>query len=186
MTNRVAAPIAELAQNLARVRTGADSTQEIVRWLRAMVPVAASVPMPSKQNVHRRYTRTLLHRCDDFEILVLHWLPGCASAIHDHGGARCWLAVASGAMGVENYLRLDSGSTPGHARIELDHRELLGAGAVDYRNDDVHLHRCAPTGSEPVVSLHVYANPIGRFNTFDERAQTCAEVISSYDAVLTG
>lgn len=176
-------PIAELAENLRRVRTGDGTNAEVVRWLRAVSGEIVSIPMPKRADPHRQYTRTLVHKDDGFEILVLHWLPGCTSAIHDHGGAHCWLAVASGCMGVENYLRHDTGQTPGYASIALEGREVLPAGAVDYRQDDVHLHRCT-TQNECAITLHVYAHPIARFNTFDERAQTCAQVSTTYDAVL--
>jgi predicted metal-dependent enzyme (double-stranded beta helix superfamily) len=182
--DRAGRPIEQLARSLSRVRTGEATTTEVVQWLRAVADTVTSVPMPQKRNANRQYTRTLLHRCDEFEILVLHWLPNCASAIHDHGGALCWLAVAGGSMGVENYTRRDTGATPGYARIEPDGRELLQAGSVDHRRDDVHLHRCT-TGSDPAISLHVYAHPIDHFHIFDDRANTCSEIASCYDAVLS-
>lgn len=175
-------PIQQLAQSLARTGTGDGAAQEVVQWLHASAQTALGIPVPEKRNPHRQYTRTLLHRCDQFEILVLHWLPNCASAIHDHGGARCWLALASGSMTVENYVRRDSGATAGYARIEPDGREVLAAGAIDHRQDDIHLHRCATT-SEPAISLHVYAHPIEHFRTFSERSDTCSEVATCYDAI---
>lgn len=176
-------PIAELAESLRRVRTGDGTAAEVVQWLRAVSALAPGIPRPSTCDPHRRYTRTLLHKNELFEILVLHWTPGCSSAIHDHGGALCWLAVAAGRMGVENYLRRDAGEVAGHAQIALESREELSAGAIDHRQDDIHLHRCI-TKDEPAVTLHVYARPIDRFNTFDERTQTCMQVTSTYDAVL--
>jgi predicted metal-dependent enzyme (double-stranded beta helix superfamily) len=178
------ARIPELARNLSRARSGDGTNAEVVGWLRAMSGIAAALPQPAQRNPNRQYTRTLLHRCDEFEILVLHWQPGCASSIHDHGGALCWLSVASGDMRVENYVRRDAGATPGYAQIAFDGRETLAAGAVDYRQDDLHLHRCI-TGDASAISLHVYAHPIDRFHCFDERAQTCSETISTYDAILT-
>lgn len=165
------------------MRSGDATTGEVVQWLRAVADSVTSIPIPQKRNPNRQYTRTLLHRCDDFEILVLHWLPNCASAIHDHGGALCWLAVAQGAMGVENYTRRDTGGTPGYARIQFDARELLSAGAIDHRQDDIHLHRCT-TGVDPAISLHVYARPIDHFHIFDDRTDSCSEIASCYDAVL--
>jgi cysteine dioxygenase len=176
-------PIDELAESLRRVRAGEGVNGEVVRWLRAVSSEVLSLPMPERRDAHRNYTRTLLYKDPRFEILVLHWLPGCCSAIHDHGGARCWLAVAGGRMGVENYLRHDSGETPGYAAIALEGREELVAGAIDHRQDDIHLHRCIAR-DETAITLHVYAHPLDRFNTFDERAQTCAQVTTSYDAVL--
>jgi predicted metal-dependent enzyme (double-stranded beta helix superfamily) len=177
-------PISDLAESLRRVRTGEGESAEIVRWLRAAAHITSVVPVPGTCAPHRRYSRTLLHKSDDFEVLVLHWKPGCASAIHDHGGSHCWFAVTHGTMGIENYLRYDTGETDGYARIGLEGREELGPGAIDYRQDDVHLHRCV-AGDGQVTTLHVYARPIGRFHAFDECAQTCSDVLSTYDAVLT-
>lgn len=176
-------PISNLAESLRRVQTGEGTNLEVVQWLRAVKGIASTVPRPETPDAFRRYTRTLLYKNDRFEILVLHWLAGCASSIHDHGGAHCWLAVSSGTMSVENYLRYDAGEAPGYARIGLEGREELAPGAIDFRQDDVHLHRCI--AREPCVTLHVYAHPIERFHAFDERAYTCGIVTSTYDAVLT-
>ena len=177
------ASVAQLAQSLSRARTGDGTNAEVVQWLRAVSGMARSIPVPQARDARRSYGRTLLHRCEEFEILVLHWLPGARSSIHDHGGALCWLAVAQGEVGVENYLRYDTGATPGYARIGFEGRAVLETGSIDYRQDDVHLHRCF-AGDEHAVSLHVYARPIERFYTFDERAETCCEATSTYDAIL--
>lgn len=177
-----ASRIEELSGNLSRIRSGEATSNEIVQWLHAVAQTVSSLPPPLTKDARRKYSRTLLYRCDRFEVLALHWEPGCASSIHDHGGALCWLAVASGTVGVENFVRRDSGNTPGFARIDFDGRETLSAGAIDHRQDDIHLHRCF-TGTEPAISLHVYAHPIDRFRMFDERAQTCSEVVSTYDAM---
>lgn len=175
-------PFSELAENLRRLRTESGTTAEIVHWLRASSGAAAGLPRPAARDPHRDYTRTLLFKDDLFEVLAVHWLPNCVSAIHDHGGALCWLAVASGSMRVENYLRTDSGEVGGYAAIRLEGREELGQGALDYRQDDLHLHRCIADGE--AVSLHVYAHPIERFHAFDERNNSCFEVTSTYDAIL--
>jgi predicted metal-dependent enzyme (double-stranded beta helix superfamily) len=176
--------IARLAESLRRVRTGEAATTEVVQWLRASSEAAAQVPAPKTQCVHRDYTRTLLFKNELFEILALHWRPGSASAIHDHGGARCWLAVARGRIGVENYVRTDMGTVDGVAAIALEGRDDLDRGQIDYRQDDVHLHRCIARDEE-AVTLHVYAHPIEHFRTFDETSNTCKDVRSTYDAVLT-
>lgn len=184
MIHRSGAPVAELAASLSRARSGEGKDAEVVQWLRAVADTARAIPLPKVCDSRRSYARTLLHRCENFEILVLHWKPQSVSAIHDHGGSRCWFAVAEGTMGVENFVRRDSGATPGYAQIEFEGRELLSSGAIDHRNDDVHLHRCF-AGDEQAVTLHVYANPIERFHTFDERAHRCSDASSTYDAILT-
>lgn len=177
-------PIVQLAESLRRVRSGECTTSEVVQWLRASSAQAANIPKPPAFNPHRDYTRTLLYKSNLFEILALHWRPNCTSAIHDHGGALCWLTVARGSMNVENYLRTDNGEQPGYAAIALEGREELPAGAVDHRQDDVHLHRCIASDCE-TVTLHVYAHPIEHFHGFDERSQRCFDITSTYDAILT-
>lgn len=183
MLETIRGPISELSQSLTRLRANAGSSAEVVQWLRAVNSVASTVPVPALRNVERGYTRTLLHKSDQFEILVLHWQPGCASVIHDHGGAHCWFAVAQGTMKIDNYVRFDGGRQAGFARIGLEGRETLDPGAIDFRQDDIHLHRCI-AGDQAVTTLHVYARPIEHFHGFDERAQTCFDISSSYDAVL--
>jgi hypothetical protein len=175
--------IAALAARLNRLRTGEQPDSEVVAWLSAVGGIAPSVPKPEACDARRGYTRTLLYTNDVFELLVLHWKPGCASAIHDHGGGHCWLTVCEGTMGIENFMRCDSGKTPGHARIEIEGSEKVSRGHVDYRSDDIHLHRCEALDG-PVTTLHLYTRPIRAFHTFDQAAQTCTEVTASYDAVL--
>lgn len=176
-------PISRLAETLRRVRTGEGSASEVVQWLRASSDAAASIPKPQSAAPPRDYTRTLLYKDDLFEILALHWTPNGMSSIHDHGGALCWLSIARGAMGVENYLRTDSGTQPGYAAITLEGREELLPGSVDHRQDDVHLHRCIARDTE-TVTLHVYARPLEQFLAFDERTGRCRELRSAYDSVL--
>ncbi|HKU67683.1 MAG TPA: cysteine dioxygenase family protein [Candidatus Baltobacteraceae bacterium] len=177
-------PIIQLAQTLRRVRSGEGTAAEVVQWLRAAGALAADIPKPQHKPAHRNYTRTLLFKDEAFEVLALHWTPNCTSAIHDHGGALCWLAVARGAMHVENYLRTDSGTQPGYAAIAFDGREDLGPGSIDHRQDDVHLHRCIADDCE-TVSLHVYAHPIERFHGFDEISRRCFDITSTYDAIAS-
>lgn len=177
-----ASAIAQLASHLARLRNGGDDI-EVVRWLRDLAPGIASCERPQPQDPARGYSRSLLHRGEGFEIVAIHWDANIATPIHDHGGALCWLAIADGVMHVDNFRRLDAGTDEGYARIELEGREELPLGGVDYRQDDVHLHRCITSGLS-ATSLHVYAHPIESFLTFDERTNTCAPCVSSYDAML--
>lgn len=181
MIDRAESGIKRLADAFAQMRAS-TAHDEIVQWLRAAVHLVASIPKPQNLSPNRDYTRTVLHRCEDFEILVLHWPANCLSAIHDHGGSLCWLTVASGSLGVENYARHVDGNVQGYARISRVGHDLLRSGDIDHRQDDMNLHRCI-TYAEPAVSLHIYARPIERFNIFDERRETCNEVSAVYDAV---
>jgi cysteine dioxygenase len=179
------AAVSDLADVLRRLRTGEGPTSEVVQWLRASCAAVETLQAPRIHDVRRDYTRTLLYKSDLFELLAIHWQPNCRSVIHDHGGALCWLAIAQGSMRVENYLRTDSGSTQGYAAMKMEGREELRPGDIDYRQDDLHLHRCIGPESGGAISLHVYAHPIERFRGFDERTNSCFEITSTYDAILS-
>lgn len=175
--------LTELARGLERLPIGLEAEPEIVRWMRAASPGSIAVPAPAQRRGTRAYGRTLIHRCERFEVLVLHWDPGAPTLIHDHGGALCWLAIASGEMLIENFRRCDDGATPGYARISFEGRASMGSGQIDYRQDDVNLHRCI-AGAQGAVTLHLYAHPLDEFKVFDERAERCAPARAQYDAIL--
>ncbi len=130
------------------------------------------------------YTRTCVHRDSDFEVLLLNWAAGAASAIHDHGGQHCWMTVLEGRLLVEDFARLDSGQAPGYAHVEPRERRTLGRGEVDTRSGPFDIHRVSAPSDSPAISLHVYAGPLEQFLIYDEVLRRCATALATYDAVL--
>ena len=49
------------------------------------------------------YTRNLVHKERDFEILVVCWPAGKTAPIHGHEGEKCWARVESGTLQICNY-----------------------------------------------------------------------------------
>lgn len=166
--------------DLARL-SAADTagTDAVLRWLSETAHTLPSFGAPDAI-ARRGYARTRLHRSDAFEVVLLHWSPGALTALHDHGGERCWFSVIDGAMHVENFHRTDDGSTPNYARVMRAGEMTLGVGEIDYRDGAADAHRCIAVGT--TTTLHVYARPLQRFNVFDEYAETCATATSFYDA----
>jgi len=183
MLDPSARTIADLSTALDRLTIAPSAESEIVRWLHAAAPHAARIGAPQPPAAAGAYTRSLLRKTNFFEIVLMHWSSGAATSIHDHGGALCWFAVADGEMSVENFLRFDNGSTTGRARIGRTQGSVLEEGGIDFRADDVQLHRCS-TPERPAVSLHVYARALERFHTFDERTGRCEEAASTFDVIL--
>jgi predicted metal-dependent enzyme (double-stranded beta helix superfamily) len=130
------------------------------------------------------YTRTCAYRDATFEVLLLNWAAGSASAIHDHGDQHCWMLVLEGGLEVEDYARLDDATVPGYARIEATGLRSLGPGEMDLRSGRFDLHRVVANGRSSAVSLHVYARPLTQFLVYDERAARCESRYCTYDAVL--
>ena len=62
--------------------------------------------------VEGRYTRSLVRRTENYELLVLSWGAGEESPVHNHMGQRCWMAVLDGEMEEVHFSREDGGSGP--------------------------------------------------------------------------
>ncbi|MGZ3516829.1 MAG: cysteine dioxygenase [Vulcanimicrobiaceae bacterium] len=133
---------------------------------------------------NRAYTRTLLYRNDDFELLALYWPSGAATSIHDHGGRRCWFGLVAGSMRVENFRRTDDGTRAGFATIVHQEDVALVPGDVDVRSNDLDLHRCVAL-QPATMTLHIYARPLEHFKTFAQETASYTECTPSYDAVLS-
>jgi|SRR5579862_9076890 len=130
------------------------------------------------------YTRTRVYRDANFELLLLNWAAGAASAIHDHGGQHCWMIVLEGTLQVEDYVRLDAGQTPGVAVVEPRGSRSLEPGAMDLRSGRFDLHRVAAPPEIKAVSLHLYAGPLQEFLVYDPPARRCDRAYGIYDAIV--
>jgi cysteine dioxygenase len=113
------------------------------------------------------YTRNLVARNEQFELLVLCWSAGQESPIHDHAGQHCFMAVLEGRIEERQYA-LPSGIA-GEPLRPLG-RRVFERGEVAYIHDRIALHRVGPCGDQPAVSLHLYARPIDACQVYDERS----------------
>ena len=130
------------------------------------------------------YTRTCVYSDENFEMLLLNWAAGAASAIHDHGDQHCWMLVLAGQLEVEDYVRLDPGDVPGYAHVQEAGRRVLAGGGVDARSGRFDLHRVSSAGAS-AVSLHVYSGPLRRYLVYDALSRRCETAIGTYDDVLS-
>jgi cysteine dioxygenase len=131
-----------------------------------------------------RYTRSLIHRAEEVEILALAWPAGSATPIHDHAGQRCWMVAQSGVFVVDDYRQIAGVRAPGHAVVEHLGTTLgVTIGMPDYRGEgerDIHRVRVAPE-SAGAVSIHVYARPYTSCLMFDEVAREAREIPMDVD-----
>jgi NitT/TauT family transport system ATP-binding protein len=173
----------ELVDDLRRTAPLDRGLDEMGRLLRS----ACSSGTPLNGRLISRpksYTRTCLYRDDRFEVLLLNWSPGAASALHDHGGQHCWLAVLEGRLDIDDYVRLDEGDVPGHARISARGSRMLERGGLDLRSGRFDLHKVRATRDAPAVSLHVYSQPLEKFLIYDPATRRCETAFGTYDEVV--
>ena len=53
------------------------------------------------------YTRNLIHREKDFEIMLVCWPPHISAPIHGHEGEKCWARVQTGELKICNYVEIN-------------------------------------------------------------------------------
>jgi predicted metal-dependent enzyme (double-stranded beta helix superfamily) len=100
------------------------------------------------------YVRTLLYRDERSEMLLLTWMPGQRSPAHDHGVSGCVVRVVCG-MATEHCY----GCAEDAAADRNGVMRTFSPGSVLKAEDDS-CHTLGNDGSEPLITLHIYAPPL--------------------------
>ena len=129
-----------------------------------------------------RYTRHLVHKNAEVEILVLCWAEGSRAPIHGHEGELCWARVERGILSFTDYREV---SRQPLKVTPVAPAFVGGRGHVD-GPADLHAVENPPNFGEPAVSLHVYARPYDECDVYDLEEGTVRRVRLSYDSVPTG
>jgi predicted metal-dependent enzyme (double-stranded beta helix superfamily) len=128
------------------------------------------------------YSRTLLTKTPDYEVVAMLWAPGCLSPIHDHAGSRCWVQVLEGSIDVVNFQRMDDGK--GFARLQQTGTMRLAPGARDSRLNWRELHQVGNGGSVNACTVQVYAPQLREHHIVDRATGEVRTVPGVYDAVF--
>jgi len=110
------------------------------------------------------YTRNLVCRSADFELLVLCWKPGHESTIHDHAGSLNAIRVHRGELTSRVFVPA-AGRPAGTGPVELLAEERVqGSGWTGV--DRGGIHQLANTAADDLVTVHVYAPPLTELTVF--------------------
>jgi cysteine dioxygenase len=133
------------------------------------------------------YTRNLIHRDDQIEVMAVCWSSGQRTPIHTHNGQLGWMAVSQGAVAVINYKWLGC-NTPenqnvagmdclaGATELDLERRdvqECYPGGPINTVDKVQTIHQVVVQGKEPALSLHIYSRPIDSCVAFDLANRRC-------------
>ena len=119
------------------------------------------------------YTRNLVFRNKNFEILVLCWGPGQTAPVHGHEGEKCWARVEKGTLQFCNY------SIKSESPLIISEDEKI-IGNSGYLDGPAELHSVENVFNSPAISLHIYAKPFDACDIYNMDDQTIERVKLEY------
>ena len=143
-----------------------------------------------------KYARRLVHRGPHFEMLVLTWLPGQFTPVHNHAGSLGWVRLIRGQIAEDSYKLVPGASLPaalvandptscgGRVGLESTGSAVIaqiGAVANVDRLRAIHRLGNPATAGETTVTLHVYAPAHDACLAFDVEKRTCSRRELAYD-----
>jgi cysteine dioxygenase len=151
--------LAALTQTLASL-TSAPTQSELAALLRKLElePEELRDQLRFKPQT---YTRHRLFRSDLCEMLVLCWMPGHRTAIHDHNGSYGAIRICEGEMEEEIFALNDGGEVEFATMYPRATGEVTGTDVPD-----IHRIGNGEQSAQRMVSLHVYAPPLRVINTY--------------------
>jgi cysteine dioxygenase len=131
---------------------------------REMVDFVSSVDLGSLDlGEHLRYkeqcyARNIVMANDHFELVVICWRPGQASAVHDHGVSNCVYLVTEGTAS-EQLFDLDARGEPRPAKSRTWNRGDITLA------DGKTIHQVLNSTDHDLVTIHIYSPPLGEAMT---------------------
>ena len=158
LSNAPIVTIRELVQELLRHRDSAAYAAILSRYA-----VPSNDLEPYFRWNTRHYTRTCVHRNDDFELLVICYEPGQRTSVHDFNSQMAWVHPVIGEV-VEERFKLDSTHVLGR-----NGEVHLHPGDIGYFTNGSAIHRFTNRGPARAVTLNLYAKPMSQWRVYDER-----------------
>ncbi|EDS35850.1 cysteine dioxygenase [Culex quinquefasciatus] len=172
--------IAELHRVFAEDRVNIEYVNHLMMSYKSNAAEWRSLPI-------RSYTRNLVDAGNGkFNLMLLCWNEGHASAIHDHADSHCFMKMLKGELTEVRYawpkdatVNEDAAANIGqdpedqeYSGDELEElsRTTLATNGVCYINDTLGLHRVEnPSHSDVAVSLHLYCPPFDTCSVFNKQ-----------------
>ncbi|HEV7843433.1 MAG TPA: cysteine dioxygenase family protein [Pyrinomonadaceae bacterium] len=149
----------ELKKMLDGLRV-APTLADLDRWL-SEARVSVEDLCPFRFFKPGTYTRHRVLRNEFVELLVLCWLPGQRTPIHDHNGSYGAVRVCEGVMWETTFALNDARELYYRSAREWSKGAVTGADVPD-----IHQIGNPECSGQSLVTLHLYAPPLGVLNTY--------------------
>jgi cysteine dioxygenase len=114
-----------------------------------------------------RYTRNILARTEDFEVLLVCWEKDQTSPIHDFNSQEAWIHPIVGKLREERFkINIHD------EQLERVSNMILGDEEFSYMKQ-VAIHRYSNAFEGRSVSLNVYCKPVTEWRIYDEFSTDC-------------
>lgn len=137
------------------------SLPDICGWL-AAAEITEEEIRPYRQFNSEKYARNKIFRNDFVELLILAWLPGQITLIHDHNGSHGVVRIFEGEI-TETKYQFDK-----EEKIRISSAQIVPAGMLaGVGEPDIHHLGNDLTNKENAISIHVYAPPLKGMNIYE-------------------
>ena len=131
------------------------------------------------------YTRNLIYKDAQFELMAICWDKGQVSRVHNHSEQKCWMMVPVGKLRGQNFRVLEQDESRGYCRLEeTDRFDLSDCLAAKVELEEpVHQILNLPEFDARAVSLHIYSKPYDKCLSYCRQTDTFKEVPLFYTSI---
>lgn len=128
----------------------------------------------------KRFQRLLLHETSHWSLLMLCWLPGQTTPVHDHEGSESWVKVLTGELTLTTY---ESDRETKRDSVVLTD---LSTAVPFHEGPELPLHTVGNSGATYAVSLHLYNPPYTDMHYNDGAHDACVAPLTPHSANAGG
>lgn len=110
----------------------------------------------------KKYTRNLIERNNDYELILMCWEPGQKSLIHSYYDQQGWMYVIEGDLVVNHFFE-----SHGEKKMQFYKEIHVKDGRFLYVNDYLGFHSVMNASKGRTVSLHLHAGPVDKWKVYD-------------------
>lgn len=133
---------------------------DICGWL-AEARITNEEIEPYRRFSKEKYTRNLIFRNDFAEVLVLGWIPGQESLIHDHDGSHGVVRVFEGSICETKFYWDEDRKIRAGMKSEAGCGMMTAVGEPD-------IHHLKNTSAQNSLTVHIYAPPLKKLHIYEE------------------
>ena len=124
----------------------------------------------------KTYTRNMIYKNSNFEVLLICWSAGQMAPIHGHEGEKCWFKILSGSLEIYNYKI----KTIRPLKLKKMEKITASSGYLDGPADIHSINNCY---KNPVITLHIYAKPYDTCDIYDLKTNQIQRLKMNYYSI---